>query len=128
MISLTFPFGALSLFLGWSFFRKYQERMRLETLEALRYHRIADYLGHPIPLAFEYRPDGGPALTLEVDVDEIYHYGRDYFLRGRVPGAKRSQIYKWDRVSHPQVRREGRDLGSLDELFRAVGGEARAAA
>jgi hypothetical protein len=128
MLSLTFPFGALSLLLGWSFFRKYQERVRQETLGAMRYHRIADYLGQPIPLAFEYRPHTGPAGPVEVDVDEIYHYGRDYFLKGRAPGAKRSQVYKWDRVSRPRVRREGRDLGSLDELFQAAGGESRAAA
>jgi hypothetical protein len=128
MISLTLPFGVLSLLLAWSFFRKYQDRVRLETLDALRYHRVADYLGHPIPLAFEYRSDEGPARPIEVDVDEIYHYGRDYFLKGRMPGAKRSQIFKWDRVTRPKVRREGRDLGSLDELFRSAGGEARAAA
>jgi hypothetical protein len=128
MLSLTLPFGALSLLLGWSFFRKYQERVRLETLDALRYHRIADYLGHPIPMAFEYRSDDGPPHPMELDVDEIYHYGRDYFLKGRIPGAKRSLIYKWDRVSRPRVRREGRDLGSLEELFRTAGGEARAAA
>jgi hypothetical protein len=128
MLSLTFPFGALSLLLGWSFFRKYQERVRLETLDAMRYCRIADYLGHPIPMAFEYRPEDGPAQAVEVDVDEIYHYGRDYFLKGRIAGAKRSLIYKWDRVSRPRVRREGRDLGSLDELFLAAGGESRAAA
>jgi hypothetical protein len=127
MISLTIPFGAISLLLGWSFFRKYQERVRRETLDVLRYLRIADYLGHPIPLAFEYRPEDGPPHPLEVDVDEIYHYGRDYFLKGRIPGGKRRLIYKWDRVSRPKVGREGRDLGSLDELFRTAGGETRAA-
>jgi hypothetical protein len=128
MLILASAFAALSLLLAWSFFRKYQERIRLETLNALRYHRIADYLGRPIPLSFEYRPEGGPSARVELDVDEIYHYGRDYFLKGRAPGGKRSLIYKWDRIAHPRVRPEGRALVSLDELFRAAGGEARAAA
>lgn len=128
MLSLVAIFASLSLLLIWSFFRKYQQRVRLETLDVLRYHRIADYLGRPIPLAFEYRPEGAPAVQVEVDVDEIYHYGRDYFLKGRALGEKRSAIYKWDRVSSPRVRQGGRGLGSLDELFQAAGSGARAAA
>jgi hypothetical protein len=128
MLNLALPFAALGLFLAWSFFRKYQERVHLETLSALRYHRIADYMGRPIPLAFEYRPEGGQAQGIDLDVEEIYHYGRDYFLKGRAPGGKRSLVFKWDRVSRPRVRHEGRDLGSLDEIVQAAGGGARAAA
>jgi hypothetical protein len=128
MLALASAFSAVSLLLGWSFFRKYQERVRLETLNALRYHRVADYLGRPIPMSFEYRHEGERTARVELDVDEIYHYGRDYFLKGRAPGGKRSLIYKWDRVSRPRVRPEGRDVASLVELFRAAGGEARAAA
>jgi len=128
MLTLAFAFAALSLLLAGSFFRKYQHRVRMETLNALRYHRIADYLGRPIPLAFEYRPDGGPATRMDVDVDEIYHYGRDYFLKGHTPEGKRSQVFKWNCVSRPRVRHGNRDLASLDELFQAAGGQARAAA
>jgi hypothetical protein len=128
MSSLALTFACFGLLLAWSFFRKYRERVRLETLDVLRYHRIADYLGHPIPLAFEYRPEGGPVQGVDLDVDEIYHYGRDYFLKGRAPGGKRSLIYKWDRVSRPRVRHAGRALASLDDLFQAASGEARAAA
>lgn len=128
MLTLAIASAASSLLLAWSFFRKYQHRVRLETLDALRYHRIADYLGRPIPLAFEYRPAGGAAMRVDLDVEEIYHYGRDYFLKGRAPEGKRSLIFKWDRVTRPRVRHEGRDLGSLDELFQAAGGRARAAA
>jgi hypothetical protein len=128
MPTLVLAFIGLSLLLAWSFFRKYQHRVRLETLDALRYHRIADYLGRPIPLAFEYRPAGSPAMRVDLDVEEIYHYGRDYFLKGRAPEGKRSLIFKWDRVSRPRVRHEERHLGSLDELFQAAGGQARAAA
>lgn len=120
MLPLTLPFAALGLLLGWSFFRKYQARVRLETLNALRYHRIADYLGRPIPLDFEYRPEGGAAVRVEADVEEIFHYGRDYFLKGRSPDGKRSMVYKWNRISRPRVRHAGRDLGSLDELFQAA--------
>lgn len=128
MLSLAFSFAAANLILGWSFFRKYRERVRSETADALRYHRIADYLGRPIPLEFEYRTGEGSPVRVEADVDEIYHYGRDYFLKGRQPGGKRSFIYKWSRIVRPKARRDGRDLGSLDELFHAAGGEARAAA
>lgn len=128
MLTLAIAFAALSLLLAGSFFRKYQHRVRMETLDALRYHRIADYLGRPIPLAFEYRHDDGPAIRVDIDVDEIYHYGRDYFLKGHTPQGKRSQVFKWDRITRPRVRHGNRDLSSLEELFQAAGGQARAAA
>src|SRR3569832_596275 len=128
MLTLAFVIGALGLLLAGSFFRKYQNRVRLETLEALRYHHIADYLGRPIPLAFEYRHADGAAKRVDLDVEEIYHYGRDYFLKGRTPHGERSMIFKWDHVSRPRVRHEDRDLASIDELFQAPGGQSRAAA
>jgi hypothetical protein len=128
MLTLAFAFAALGLLLAGSFFRKYQSRVRLETLDSLRYHRVADYLGRPIPLAFEYRHADGPAKQVDLDVDEIYHYGRDYFLKGRTPQGERSMVFKWDRVSRPRVRHEDRHLASLDELFQASGGQSRAAA
>ena len=128
MLILALVFPALGWLLAWSFIGKYRQRVRLEALDRLRYLRIADYLGRPIPLAFEYRPEGGRPVKVEVDVDEIYHYGRDYFLKGCLPGGKRSLIYKWNRVSRPRVRYEARDLSSLAELFPAAGGLVRAAA
>jgi len=128
MMTLTLIFAAMGLILAGSFFRKYQNRVRAETLDSLRYHRIADYLGRPIPLAFEYRHDDGPATRVDIDVDEIYHYGRDYFLKGHTPQGKRSQVFKWDRITRPRVRHGNRDLSSLEELFQAAGGQSRAAA
>ncbi len=120
MITLALFFAARGLSLGWSFFRKYQARVRLETLNALRYHRIADYLGRPIPLDFGYRSEGGADVHVEAEVEEIFHYGKDYFLKARGLGGKRSSVYKWERISRPRVRPAGRDLGSLDELFQAA--------
>jgi len=128
MLTLAFAFAVLGPLLAWSFYRKYQNRVRLETLNALRYHRIADYLGRPISLTFEYRHSAGQAAQVELEVDEIYHYGRDYFLKGRAPNGKRSLVYKWDRVFRPRVRHDHRELASLDELFRTAGSHARAAA
>jgi hypothetical protein len=127
MLYLAALFASVSVLLGIGFFRKYQARVRLETLNAMRYHRIADYYGSAIPLAFEYR-DGRGTRTVEADVDEIYHYGRDYFLKGRSPDGKRSLVFKWNRVAHPRVRFDGRSLESLEDLFRTVAGGARAAA
>ena len=130
MIALSMSFATLSLALGYSFYRKYQERLRSERQNALRYNRIADYFGRPILLAFEYRHEesGAPAFV-EADVDEIYHYGHDYFLKGHSPDLKRRRIFKWSRISNPRVRFDGRNLESLEALFVAAeGGRSRAAA
>jgi hypothetical protein len=130
MLLLSLAFAALSLLLGISFHRKYKARVRSCTLDTARYRRIGDYYGTPILLAFRYRPEGAAAPSeVEADVDEIYHYGRDYFLKGRSPDGKRSQVFKWSRISSPQVRYDGRFLESLEALFQAVDNDnARAAA
>ncbi len=127
MLILSIAFGSLSLILGLSFYRKYQTRLRSGWLDTLRYSRIGDYYGRPILLAFEYRPNETTGIsTVEADVDEIYHYGRDYYLkghsylRGHSPDRKRRQIFKWSRISNPRVRYDGRNLGSLEALFLAA--------
>jgi hypothetical protein len=121
MLFLSIAFAALSLLLGISFHGKYLARVRSCMLDTARYSRIGDYYGRPILFVFQYRPDGAvAALAVETDVDEIYHYGRDYFLKGRSPDGKRSQVFKWSRISNPRVRYDGRNLGSLEALFQAV--------
>ncbi len=50
-------------------------------------------------------------------MDEIYHYGNDYFLKGHSPDRKRCQIFKWSRIANPRVRFDGRNLESLEQLF-----------
>ena len=129
MLTLALCFASLSVFLALGFVRKYQARLELESANLARYNRIADYYGRPIMLAFEYRT-GATLLPdiVEADVDEIYHYGRDYFLKGRSPDGKRSQIYKWSRIANPRVRYDGRSLESLEQLFLAAEGGSRAAA
>ncbi len=129
MLLLAFTFASFSLFLALGFQRKYRARLELEAANLARYNRIADYYGRPISLAFDYNT-GGTLLPefVEADVDEIYHYGRDYFLKGRSPDGKRSQIYKWSRIANPRVRYDGRSLGSLEQLFMAAEGGSRAAA
>jgi hypothetical protein len=129
MLILAIAFFSLGLISAFSFYKKYEARLRFESVNAMRYSRIADYYGRPILLAFEYRLNetDAPALV-EADVDEIYHYGRDYFLKGRSPDRKRSQIFKWSRVSNPRVRYDGRNLVSLEELFMAAEGGPQAAA
>jgi hypothetical protein len=129
MLLIAFGFASLSAFLSLGFFRKYQARLRLESLSTTRYHRIADYYGRPILLAFEYRSgETDPLAIVEADIDEIYHYGRDYFLKGRSPDGKRCQIYKWSRIANPRVRFDGRNLESLEQLFMAAETGPRAAA
>lgn len=110
----------MNLLLALGFIRKYQARVRSQTLGGLRYHRVADYLGRPIPLAFYYRHEGGHPQPVEADVEEIFHYGSDYFLKARSPEGRRSLVYKWDRVSEPRVRHAGGPLSSLAELFQAA--------
>lgn len=128
MLLIACGFAALSALLTLGFFRKYRERLEHETHSTARYHRIADYYGRPIQLSFEYRSDEGLQDTVETDVDEIYHYGRDYFLKGRSPEGKRSLIYKWGRIANPRVRFDGRTVESLEQLFMAAEGGPRAAA
>lgn len=121
MLFLSLAFAALSLLLGISFHRKYRARVRSCSLDTARYRRIGDYYGTPILLAFHYRSEGASTPSLvEANVDEIYHYGRDYFLKGHAPDGKRSQVFKWSRISNPRVRYDGRSLESLEALFQAV--------
>ena len=116
MLSTAFAF--LSLMLGRSFYLKYRTHLRLQSQNTMRYNRIADYYGRPILLAFEYSFSAaeGPT-TVEADVDEIYHYGNDYFLKGHSSDRKRRRVYKWSRISNAQVRFDGRNLESLEQLF-----------
>lgn len=131
MLLAACGFAALSAIGALGFFRKYRERLEHDALSLARYHRIADYYGRPIPLAFEYRAGQDGPETVEADVDEIYHYGRDYFLKGRSPDGKRSQVYKWSRIDRPRVRFGGRAVDSVEQLFQGDPGVqdgARAAA
>ena len=123
MLLLASTFAFLSVILGRGFYRKYRSRLRIQSQNTLRYNRIADYFGRPIQLAFEYRFDSGEAASIvEADIDEIYHYGNDYFLKGYSPGGKRCQIYKWSRIANPCARIDGRNLQSLEQLFSAAEG------
>jgi hypothetical protein len=109
--------------LGHGFYRKYRSRLRIQSQNTFRYDRVGDYIGRPILLAFEYRFEaGGPASMVEADVDEIYHYGDEYFLKGHSTDGKRCRIYKWSRIANPRVRINGRNLESLEQLFSAVEG------
>ena len=128
MLLLSPAFAAISIMLALGFYRKYEQRLRSGDLDATRYSRIGDYYGRPILLAFEYRPATSETPSnVEVDVDEIYHYGRDYYLKGHSPDRKRRQVFKWSRVSHPRVRHDGRTVESLEALFLAAENDARRA-
>jgi hypothetical protein len=129
MLTLALAFAVLSILLGNGFYRKYQSRLRSQSQTAMRYNRIADYYGRPIQLAFEYRFEAAHAPSVvEADVDEIYHYGNDYFLKGHSADGKRCQIYKWSRIANPRVRFSGRSLESLEQLFAANEGTGSRAA
>ena len=118
---LATAFASISLILGFSFYRKYQARLHLEALNTMRYSRVADYYGRPILLEFDYRFDHSESPSrVEADIEEIYHYGRDYFLKGHSPDRKHCRIFKWIRISNPRVRYDGPAFASLDQLFLAA--------
>lgn len=129
MMMMAIGFTALSAILGREFYRKYRIRLGVEAATATRYHRIADYFCRPIPLAFEYRcGETGTATVVEADVEEIFHYGRDYFLKARSAGGKHSRIYQWNRIANPRIRSVDRPLDSLEELFLEAEGRSIQAA
>lgn len=108
--------------LTFNFYHKYRSRMRFGT-PAADYSRIADYHGIPLPLAFEYRAvEGGPWFLVEVDIDEIYHYGTDYFLRGFGLADRIGATFKWNRVANLRIRSNGRSLDSVEALLGEAAG------
>jgi hypothetical protein len=107
-----------------SFYRKYQARLRFGGPIFLHpFARVADYHGVPLPLAFRYLSEEGGAWTeVEVDVDEIYHYGPNYFMRGFGVPDRKGQVFKSHRIAHLRVRSDGRSLGSVEALLGEVAG------
>lgn len=120
---LAFGFTGFSAALN--FYRKYQARLRIGP-SAQAYARIADYKGAHLSLAFEYLGEDGRRLPVLADVDEIYHYGPDYFLRGVLASDCQDRVFKWNRIANLRHRKNGRALGSVDALlWEAAGREVR---
>jgi hypothetical protein len=122
MALMALGFTGASAGLLLNFYRKY--RARLQGGWMRQYARIADYRGVPLPLAFLYRAEeGGAPVRLEVDVEEIYHYGQDYFIRGfRVPDRK-GHTFKGSRITGLRFRSDGRNLDSVEALLGEVSGK-----
>lgn len=120
MTLMALGFTGASAGLLFNFYRKY--RARLDVGEAVRqYHRIADYHGVPLALAFQYRTEeGGACIRLEVDVDEIYHYGPDYFMRGFGVPDRKGHIFKGNRITDLHFRSDGRNVDSVEALLGEV--------
>lgn len=127
MTWMAVGFAGLCLGLSLNFYRKYRSRLYVGG-PILQYSRIADYHGVPLPLAFEYRSEDDHRYWIEVDVEEIYHYGQDYFLRGFGVPDRKGNIYKWNRVAHLKIRSNGRTLDSVAALLGVAGKEVGAAA
>lgn len=129
MLMLVVGFASLSFLLGFSFYRKYQTRLGIDSLSK-RYSRIADYCGRPIHLQFDYRQEGSERWeSVDANVEEIYHYGDDYFLKGHAAAGKRGLIYKRSRITNLRIDARGQELRSLEGLFaEAEGAGSRAAA
>jgi hypothetical protein len=122
MLILAVGFSSVCSLLGYLFYRKYQVHLSTDFNALTQYARIEDYHGRPIRLAFLYLSDEGQEwLTVQADVDEIYHYGRDYFLKGYVGPDPRCRIFKWSRISQFTLRTNGRNLHSLEELIVGMG-------
>jgi hypothetical protein len=121
LMALGFTGASAGLFLN--FYRKYQARLHAGG-SVRQYSRIADYRGVPLPLAFQYRAAEGEApIPLEVDVDEIYHYGPDYFIRGFGVPDRKGNTFKGSRISDLRFRSDGRNLESVEALLGEVSGK-----
>lgn len=108
--------------LACNFYHKYRGRLRYGPA-SLAYARVADYHGTPLPLAFEYRSeDGRRWFSVEADVDEIYHYGSDYFMRGCGLTDRQGNVFKWNRIANLRIRSDGRSLDSVDALLGVAAG------
>lgn len=109
--------------MSFNFYRKYRLRLHFGATTG-QYSRIADYTGIPLPLAFEYRSEeGGRWFPVEVDVEEIYHYGSEYFMRGSDAVARKGNIFKWNRVAKLRFRSSGRSLDSVEALLGEAAGQ-----
>ncbi len=117
MLMLVFGFALVSFLLGFSFYRKYQTRLSIDSLSK-RYARIADYNGRPVHLQFDYRQEGSERWeSVDANVEEIYHYGDDYFLKGHASAGKRGLIYKRNRITNLRIDARGQELRSLEGLL-----------
>jgi len=120
MTLMALGFTGASAGLLLNFYRKYQARLHAGG-SVRQYSRIADYRGVPLPLAFLYRTEeGGAPIRLEVDVEEIYHYGSDYFIRGFGVPDRKGLTFKGSRISDLRFRSDGRNLESVEALLGAV--------
>lgn len=117
MTMMALGFTGVCAALSLNFYRKY--RLRLGTGGAVReYSRVADYHGVPLALSFEYQSEDGDSWTpFEVDVDEIYHYGADYFMRGYGLPDRKGNIFKLNRIARMRRRSDGRRLDSVEALL-----------
>ena len=130
MLVMASGFIAVCILLSISFYRRYRSHLGANspagcepTLQDTpgQYARIEDYHGLPIALAFDYLDDENAWSYARVDVDEIYHYGRDYFLKGRNSQDRRCRIFKWSKIANVALRSGGRNLRFVQDLM----GEAR---
>lgn len=117
MLIWTLGFSSISLVLGINFFRKYTARLNTHS-HPRTYSRIADYHGRPIPLRFDYRlEDGRLWESVDTEVDEIFHYGKDYFLRGNAPTSKSGRIFNRSRIANLKIDAKGPELKSFEHLL-----------
>lgn len=123
MALMAVGFTGASAGLLLNFYRKYKARLHAGG-SVRQYARIADYRGVPLPLAIQYRAEeGGAPVRLEVDVDEIYHYGSDYFIRGFGVPDRKGITFKGSRITDLRFRSDGRNLHSVEALLGEVSGK-----
>lgn len=121
MLMLVTGFSSLCVFLGLLFYRKYRQHLQALAFAPARYARVGDYNGRPLPMICEYLSEQGRRLIVKVDVVEIYHYGRDYFLKGYAGPDRRSQVLKLNRITRITLQWNGHCLRSPDELIWELG-------
>ncbi len=122
MLMLTLGFSTAAVALGLSFYRKYRTRLAADLL-AHRYARIADYKGRPIHLSFDYRAEGrADWVAVEAEVDEIFHYGAHYFLKGYADAGKLPRVYKRDRIGRIRAAADASGLGAAARILGVTPG------
>ena len=117
MLILAMGFFSVTAILGYNFYRKYNSRLHIHTFSK-RYSRIADYQGPPVTLHFDYLQEVGNTYeSVNAQVDEIYHYGADYFLKGFLESGKGSCIYKRNRIVNLKIDAKGPELNTFVNLL-----------
>jgi hypothetical protein len=120
MLVMAIGFTSVSVILSYNFFRKYRAQLQGEVMSK-RYSRIADYYGQPMRVQFDYLQEGSETWShINVNVSEIYHYGKDYFLKGTAGKGIPGRSYKHSRMLNLKIEEVGYQMQAFERLLNEV--------